>query len=84
MGKSMRNKKRKKINMGRFLPESVECNNCHEMLTDIEAMDPKPFPGIDGIGCARCPVCRDYTWAFVGEAEAVLMAKEALMETYME
>ena len=65
------------------MPESVVCNTCQRMLTDIEPLDPETFPGITHLGRAICPDCTDATWTVAGDPEAVVVMKEALTERAM-
>jgi hypothetical protein len=52
-------------------PEILVCNNCKAEFTDFDAMDSKGLRGITAVFAGICPNCKQTTFAYQGDPDAV-------------
>lgn len=64
----------------KLMPESVICNKCQAVLTDIEPVDMRDVPGIELAGVACCEVCDSETVFVEGDALSVIQFKHLLSQ----
>lgn len=65
-------------------PASVNCNNCGDELSEIQAMDVRGMPGMRLAGAAICASCTQTTWVLDGTPEAIEKMQEFMDEMHGE
>lgn len=60
-------------------PKFIVCNHCQAEIPDVQIMNSRGMPGIEGVFAARCD-CGHSTWAMSGDREAVEDAMAVLDE----
>lgn len=62
----------------RQFPETVTCNNCQAVLSEIEPMDVRRMEGLRLAGRAYCDACKHDTWVLDGDRDGLQLFQQFL------
>ena len=81
-GNSEQRAEQAKARIEAMKPETIVCNHCKAVLTDIVTLDARNMPGIEAAFAVHCPDCKHDTWAVKGHPDAVTAVALAMEDTH--